>query len=170
MKKLLAIALMLLAKLTISAQEGKWTSGIVEKDELRGLLGGVYFRYEVAGDGAFEVYDWNDWVFRITTEKGVFNVLHYNYGGDRYMSVTIGLYSFDNKLQVRVDTELGADASFRAGWIVRQGLYYPSIRKKLRKMISALKLGTGYVRVLCERKNTSAALDLKIKPYTEQKE
>lgn len=63
MKKLLAIALMLLAKLTISAQEGKWTSGIVEKDELRGLPGGVYFRYEVAGDGAFEVYDWNDWVY-----------------------------------------------------------------------------------------------------------
>lgn len=164
MKKLLTIALLLLAGLTASAQNGKWTAGVGEKDELRGQPGGRYFRYEVEGDGSFEIYDWNDWVFKITTAKGAFDVLHYRNGGERYMRVTIALYSLDNNLQVRVDTELEADASFRAGWINRQGLYYPSVKKKLRKMIGALKSGTGYVRVLCERNNTPA-LDLKVMPY-----
>ena len=60
MKKLFAIAFLLFAVLTASAQ-GTWSTGMNEADELKGLLGGPYYRYDVEGMGSFILWDWEDW-------------------------------------------------------------------------------------------------------------
>ena len=62
MKKLFAIAFLLFAVLTASAQ-GTWSTGMNEADELKGLLGGPYYRYDVEGMGSFILWDWEDWKF-----------------------------------------------------------------------------------------------------------
>ena len=169
MKKLFTIAMLLLAGLIANAQEGKWTTGINDADELKGQTGGPYYLYEVKGIGSFVVWDWDDWVFKINSDNGYYDVWYYQSNGFRYMRVTIGLYTMDNKLVESRDVELAADVSQRSGWINRNGMYYPATRKKLRKMIRALKSGEGYVRVVCSRKG-APEFDLKIMPYTEPSE
>lgn len=169
MKKLITIALMLLAGLTASAQDGEWFTGVNEVDELKGQTGGPYYLYEKEGMGSFVVWDWDDWVFKINTNQGVFDVWYYRNNGFRYMKITIGLYDLEDKLVESREVELAADASGRSGWINRNGMYYPSTRKHLKKMIKALKSGEGSVRIICQRKGASG-FDLKIPPYKEPKE
>ena len=72
MKKLLTIAMLLLAGLSAGAQ-GIWTTVETPADELKGEKGGTHYKYSVEGLGEIEIYDWNDWLFKVTTYDGGFN-------------------------------------------------------------------------------------------------
>lgn len=77
----------------------------------------------------------------------------------------MGLYTLDDKLTDKLDVlELAADHTHKEAWINKKGIYFPSTRKKIKKMLRALKSGEGYVRVVCARKDAND-LDLKIMPY-----
>lgn len=167
MMKLLTIALMLFVELTVIAQ-GTWSTGMREGDELKGDKGGPYYRYEIEGEGGLVLWDWNDWEFKIFTTKGGFDVWYYQNSGFRYIRITMGLYTLDGKLTEKIDVlELAADHTHNEAWINKKGIYFPSTRKKIKKMLRALKSGEGYVRVVCARKD-AADFDLKITPYIYQ--
>lgn len=165
-KKNFVIALLLLSGLTTSAQ-GIWSTGELEADELKGQAAEAYYSYEVAGEGSFVFWDWDDFLFKINTDKGVFDVWYYEQTGDRYIRILLGLYDLNGKLVEKLNTELRADVSGRSAWILKQGMYSPTTRKKIKKMKHALKSGEGYVRVLCDRKS-APEFDLKVMPYIAQ--
>ena len=71
MKKLITIVL-LLAGMTVHAQ-GTWTTVDTPADELKGEKGGTHYKYIVEGLGEIEIYDWNDWLFKVTTYDGGFD-------------------------------------------------------------------------------------------------
>lgn len=71
MKKLFAIALMLIAELAASAQ-GVWSVEKVEADELKGVKGGDSYLYSVDGLGTIEITDWKKDRIVITTNEGEF--------------------------------------------------------------------------------------------------
>ena len=165
MKKLLTIALLMLTGLTVGAQEGTWSTGMNEADELKGLLGGPYYRYDVEGIGSFILWDWGDCKFRIITDKGKFDEQFSAYSRNWSISISMGLYSPDGKLTEKVECPIESDhsspntATINKNW---NGIWRN--RKKIKKMISALKSGEGYVRIVCKRKDISD-FDLKITKY-----
>lgn len=162
MKKLLAIALLLFADLTASAQ-GTWSTGMNEPDELKGLLGGPYYRYDVEGMGTFVLWDWEDWKFRIITDKGKFHVEVGN--GNYYVSMSMGLYSPEGQLIEKLESPIELDRTdYSTATINKNWMYYPSTRKKIKKMIRALKSGEGRVRIVCKRNNMQD-FDLTITKY-----
>ena len=162
MKKLLAIALLLFAGLTASAQ-GTWSTGMNEADELKGFLGGPYYRYDVEGMGAFVLWDWEDWKFRILTDKGTFYVQSGSVG--KYVSYTMGLYTLDGQLTDKLENWIEADnTSYNTATINTNWWYTHSPKKKIKKMLQALKSGEGYVRIICKRNNMQD-FDLKITKY-----
>ena len=166
MKKVL-LFLMVVVAMTANAQ-GTWTSGTREGDELKGDNGGPYYRYEIENNGGLVLWDWNDWAFKIFTTKGEFDVWYYQNSGFRYIRITMGLYTLDGKLTEKLDVlELAADHTHKEEKIKKKGLYYPSTRKIIKKILRALKSGEGYVRVVCARKGAED-FDIKITPYNLQ--
>ena len=164
MKKVLFLFLILLAAITAKAQ-GIWSTSTRTGDELKGDKGGPYYRYEVENEGGIVLWDWNDWEFKVFTTTGEFDVWYYQNSGFRYIRITMGLYTLDGKLSEKIDgLELAADQTHKEAWINKKGLYYPSTRRKIRKMLKALKSGEGYVRIICARKGVED-IDLKIPPY-----
>lgn len=164
MRKLLTIALLLVG-MTASAQKtGEWLTGMNEADELKGQKAGPYYLYEEKSMGSFCVWDWDDWVFRINSNNGPFDVWYYERSGFRFMKATIGLYDMNGNLIKGRETELAASVDGCSGWINKNGMYMPATRKFLRKAIGALKSGEGYVRVVCARKGVPE-FDLKVMPY-----
>lgn len=162
MKKLLAITLLLFAGLTASAQ-GTWSTGMNEADELKGLLGGPYYRYDVEGIGSFILWDWEDWKFRIITDKGTFYSQSGNAG--QYVSISMGLYTPEGQLTEKFENSIEVDITSRnTATINKNWMYFPSHRKKIKKMIRALKSGEGYVRIVCKRNNMQD-FDLTITKY-----
>ena len=173
MKRLFTIALMAVMVLTAGAQEkGVWSTGMNEADELTGTVGGPWYRYDVDGMGSFVLWDWSDWKFSVLTEKGSFDVW-YNMstnGTVHYVKVKMGLYNNDNKLVEKFENTIEADYnSMKRAWINPSWLYTPGHRKKIKKMIRAIHDGTGYVRIVIERKNMPD-FDLKITPYVIEEE
>lgn len=163
MKKLLVFTLMMLSGMTVKAQ-GVWSTGMNEADELKGLLGGPYYRYDVEGIGSFILWDWEDWKFRIITDKGKFEE-HISSSGNWYVSISMGLYSPDGKLTEKFENSIESDhSSPNTATINKNWMYFPNHRKKIKKMIRALKSGEGYVRIVCKRKDMSD-FDLKITKY-----
>ena len=162
MKKLLAIALLLFAGLTVSAQ-GTWSTGMNEADEQKGLLGGPYYRYDVEGMGTFILWDWEDWKFRIITDKGKFYVQTGSVG--KYVSYSMGLYTLDGQLTEKVESLIEADISnYNTATINTDWWYLHSPKKKIKRMVQALKSGEGYVRIVCKRRDMQD-FDLKITKY-----
>lgn len=163
MKKLMTIALLLLAGLTASAQ-GKWSTGMNKGDELKGTKDTPYYLYEVEGMGSFCLWDWKDWSFKITTDKGVFDVWN-NDRGKYWVDITMGLYSLDGKLLDKFSREIEANhVNLKSAWMNTDWLYMRSPRGKIKKMFKAVKNGTGYIRIICKRRN-SPDFDLKVMPY-----
>ncbi len=163
MKKLFTIALMLIAGMTASAQ-GTWSTGMNEVDELKGLLGGPYYRYDLEGMGSFVLWDWEDWKFRIVTDKGKFKEQLAS-SGNYYVSLFIGLYSLDGKLTEKFDLIIEPDhSSPYIATINKNWMYFPKHRRKIKKMIRTLKSGDGYVRIVCGRRDMQD-FDLTITKY-----
>lgn len=161
MKKFVTFLLLLMG-LTANAQ-GTWSTGMNEADELKGLLGGPYYRYDVEGMGSFVLWDWDDWKFRIITDKGAFYVQSGSVG--RYVSYSMGLYTLDGQLTdklenwIEIDNTKNNTATINTNW-----WYTHSPKKKIKKMLQALKTGEGYVRIVCKRYNMQD-FDLKVTKY-----
>lgn len=168
MKKLFTIALFLLAGLTASAQ-GTWTALETQADELKGEKGGTHYKYSVEGLGEVEIYDWNDWLFKVTTYNGGFD---YNeiktrqvYNADlsirteplskpRYKcNVLIGLYNNDalkDKLELAMEVDQHQkcqNLTVNKSWFA-----YPQTGKKVKKLFKAMQEGKGYLRIVAKRK------------------
>lgn len=162
MKKLLAVVIFLFEGLTIIAQ-GTWSTGMNEADELKGFLGGPYYRYDVEGMGSFILWDWEDWKFRIITDKGTFDVQSGSIG--KYVSYSMGLYTLDGQLTDKFENWIEADnTSYNTATVNTKWWYAHSPKKKIKKMLQALKSGEGYVRIVCKRYNEQD-FDLKITKY-----
>jgi len=162
MKKLLILLHLVVAGLVASAQ-GTWSTGMNEADELKGLLGGPYYRYDVEGMGSFILWDWEDWKFRIITDKGTFYSLSGNAG--QYVSISMGLYTPEGQLKEKFENSIEVDITSRnTATINKNWMYFPGHRKKIKKMIRALKSGEGYVRIVCKRNNMQD-FDLKVTKY-----
>lgn len=158
------MALLLLLTLTAGAQEGTWSTGMNDADELKGLIGGPYYRYDLEGVGSFILWDWEDWKFRITTDKGEFNY-KITGGGSYSTMIKMGLYTPDGKLSVKFEDAIEVDnSSHNQATINKEWMYLPNDRKKIKKIIRALKSGDGYLRVICKRLNMPD-FDLKITKY-----
>ena len=164
MKKLFAITLLLLTGLTASAQ-GTWSTGMNEADELKGEKGGPYYCYDLEGMGSFVLWDWEDWSFKILTEKGTFDVWYDKAKIRHYILFTMGLYTEEGKLVEKFDDALEADhIEMKSAWMNKKWTHYIYDRKKIKKMFRALKSGNGYVRIVCKRRG-QPDFDLKITPY-----
>lgn len=169
MKKLLAIALMTMLTMSTSAQ-GTWSTIETPADELKGEKGGTHYKYSVEGVGEIELYDWNDWLFKITTYDGGFD---YNeiktrqvYNADlsirteplptpRYKcNVLIGLYDTNDALKEKLELAMEVDQHQKCQNLTvnKKWFAYPQTGRKVKKLFKAMREGKGYLRIVAKRK------------------
>lgn len=161
MKKLLTILHLLFVGIATNAQ-GVWITGVTEADELKGIPERAYYQYDVEGLGSFILFDWEDWTFHIFTDKGSFDIQSANSGS---LPIIMGLYDPDGNLIERLETTIAANyAKPTVAWVNKDWWYMHSPKKKIKKMLQALKAGEGYVRILCKRKGMQD-FDLQITKY-----
>lgn len=173
MKKHIVMAMMALATLTAGAQ-GVWTTGMTEGDELKGTVSEPFYRYDVAGMGTFVSWTWEDANFRLISEypfEAWERTVVYANGnqvrtGECFVNVTAGLYSKDGKLEKKYDLEMYVEDNSSNKQIKTYG-YMVLGRGKLRKIISKIRSGEGYVRFVAGRAGMSD-FDLIVTPYTGQ--
>ena len=137
-------------------------------DELTGSLAGPWYRYDLDGVGSLILWDWTDWNFKVLAEKGLFDVWRNKgrYATVYYVSVKMGLYDNNGNLIEKFENTMEADYNtFKSAWINKEWMYTPGQRKKIKKMIRALKDGTGFVRIVIPRK-AMPDFDLKVMPYS----
>ena len=124
MRKLFSITIFVLAFITASAQ-GTWTTIETPADDLKGEKGGTHYKYSVEGLGEIEIYDWNDWLFRVTTYDGGFDFDEIKtkqvYNSDlsvrtvplstpKYKcDVLMGLYDNNDALKEKLELEMEVD-------------------------------------------------------------
>lgn len=185
MKKLLAIALMTMLSMSTSAQ-GTWSTIETPADELKGEKGGTHYKYSVEGVGEIEIYDWNDWLFKITTYDGGFD---YNeiktrqvYNADlsirteplstpRYKcNVLLGLYDTNDALKEKLELAMEVDQHQKCQNLTvnKKWFAYPQTGRKVKKLFKAIREGKGYLRIVAKRKEMPD-IDLKIMPYSQKK-
>lgn len=172
MKKLFAIALMLIAELAASAQ-GVWSVEKVEADELKGVKGGDSYLYSVDGLGTIKITDWKKDRIVITTNEGefeyskneVFNPVTRLNKVVYVSKVLIGLYDSEGALLEKINGESYFDDEYTAKSLLVVGRTFTQTRQ-LKKMLKAVQTGSGYLRVVCKRKNMSD-FDIKTTPYNQ---
>lgn len=163
MRKLIAISLLLLVGLGVSAQ-GVWITGVTEADDLKGIPERTYYQYDVEGIGSFILFDWDDWTFHVFTDKGTFDVRPDNSGS---LPIVMGLYTPDGQLIEKLETTIAANYTTRtSAWVNKEWWYLHNPKKKIKRMLQALKTGEGYVRIVCKRKGViNQDFDLTITKY-----
>lgn len=169
MKKLITIALLLASVLTTSAQ-GKWATVKVEADELKGVKGGETYRFTVDSVGYVEITDWKKDRLTIATNESEFcyskrevvnPVTHVN-KTVHVADVLLGLYNNDGALLEKIDGESYFDEDNPKSLLVVGRTFTQS--SKMKRMLKAVKAGTGYMRIVIKRVNTSD-FDMKVTPY-----
>lgn len=167
MKKLFTIALLLLTGLTVSAQ-GKWSTGKIEADELMGQKAGEYYCFANDSIGSVTISDWNGWSFRLHSADGMFDswIIHGSARTIICAKFVIGRYDANGNLVEKYQDDMAADHNdgSRTMWIDTSWPYTPGKRKKLKRMIAAMRDGEGYVRIVVKRRN-KPDFDLKVTPY-----
>ena len=160
MKRLMTIALVLLAGLTACAQ-GKWSVMHREADELKGQKAQDVYLYDVAGVGTLVVWDWKSPNFRLISEKGMFRKMVS--GGSTYVPVTVGFYDENGKLEKSFTINLAEELNHSGRYITTFD-YYMLGRKDIKKTLARLRSGKGCVRFLAMLYNQSD-FDLKVTPF-----
>ena len=184
MNKLLTIMMLLLAGLTAGAQ-GTWSTTTIVADELKGEKGGTHYKYSVEGLGEVEIYDWNDWLFKVTTYDGGFDfdeirtkqVLNANFttrteplSTPKYQcNVLMGFYDKNNYLKDKLELEMEVDQHQKCQnlTINKSWYFYPQTGRKVKKLFKAMREGKGYLRIVAKRKGMPD-FDIKITPYSQQ--
>lgn len=162
MKKLLAIALLLLTGLTAFAQ-GEWETVSREADPLKGVTAKTVCVFTDENVGTLYVWDWDKAIFRLITGEGMFRSVMMM--GSKIIPVRVGLYDDDGNLEEMFDFTM-YPVDNRMGNEISTADSYLKGRKKLRSAMSRLRTGRGYVRFLVQRQNMSD-FDLKVLPYSQ---
>ena len=162
MKRLMTIALLLLAGLTVSAQ-GKWSATNYAADELKGQRAYTAYQYSDPNMGSYVSWGWDDPDFRLVTSSGIFTKsLCYAWYGQFYaFKVLVGIYNGKGELQEKFFLFMESEASS-----LQDKIHLSSIkpeRKKAKKIIKALTKDKGLVRFVCARYD-QADFDLYV-PY-----
>lgn len=183
MKKLFAIAILMLVSMATSAQ-GVWTTIETPADELKGEKGGTHYKYSVEGTGEIEIYAWNDWLFKITTNEGGFDyneiTMRKVYNSDlsvrteplstpRYKCIVlIGLYDSNDNLKEKLELAMEVDQHQKCQNLTvnKSWFPYPQTGRKVKKLFKAIREGKGYLRIVAKRKEMPD-FDIKITPYQE---
>ena len=183
MRKLFSITIFVLAFMTASAQ-GTWTTIETPADELKGEKGGTHYKYSVEGLGEIEIYDWNDWLFRVTTYDGGFDFDEIKtkqvYNSDlsvrtvplstpKYKcDVLMGLYDNNDALKEKLELEMEVDQNQKCQnlTINKNWYFYPQTGRKVKKLFKAMREGKGYLRIVAKRKEMPD-FDIKITQYQE---
>lgn len=163
MKRMMTIALVLLAGLTASAQ-GKWTYSNYQADELKGQEAYTAYQYEVPGVGSYVSWGWKDPDFRLITARGIFeeSVCYEWYGSFRACRVLVGIYNAKGELQEKFYVQMYKESSGLGDKIHLSAM---KKQQKLGKKISkALSEGDGFVRFICSRFSQSD-FDLAVPHY-----
>jgi len=160
MKRLMTIALVLLAGLTACAQ-GKWSVSHREADELKGQKAQDVYIYEAAGIGSLVVWDWKSPNFRLISEKGMFRKMVS--GGNTFVPVKVGFYDESGKLEKSFTINLLEELNHSGRYIATADFYMLG-RKDIKKTLARLKSGKGYVRMLAMLYN-QPDFDLKVTPF-----
>ncbi len=184
MKELLIFVFLLFGQ-TLNAQ-GKWSVVETVADELKGIKGGYHYKYSAEGMGEIEIYDLNDWQFRLGTYDGGFDfneiksgqVYNYTMGGGlgtqtvtyakpRFSNIILmGRYDKNNKLKDKLELSMEVDHNQKCQnlSVNKTWFGYPQTGRKVKKMIKAMYYGDGYVRIVAKRTGMPD-FDLKITPY-----
>lgn len=163
MKKLLTIALVLLAGLTAGAQ-GKWTYTNYAADALKGQKAYTAYQYQVPGKGSYVSWGWDNPDFRLITERGIFeeSVCYEWYGSFRAYRVLVGIYDGSGELKEKFYVQMYKESSGPGDKIHLSAM---KKQQKLGKKISkALSEGDGFVRFICARYSQSD-FDLAVPHY-----
>ena len=160
MKRLMTIALVLSAVLTACAQ-GRWTVSHREADELKGQTAKDVYIYDVAGVGTLVVWDWKSPNFRLISEKGMFRKMVS--GGNTFIPVKVGFYDENGIFEKSVTINLAEELNHSGRYITTFD-YYMLGRKDIKKTLSRLRSGKGYVRFLAMLYN-QPDFDLKVTPF-----
>ena len=174
MKKIVTITIALMMAIAMSAQgEGKWLKQESEADELKGSTGGSYYTYTVPGVGGFMFYGFDTYQFYFLSDGVQFNIeTGYNQFSGSYagVSVLVGIYDGDGHLTEKFSMWLDRVDNM-GNYAVKTrnagGMSNPVGQKsKVKKILKALRSGSGYVRIVAERFQRTD-FDIKIPPYTE---
>ena len=183
MRKLFSITIFVLAFITASAQ-GTWTTIETPADDLKGEKGGTHYKYSVEGLGEIEIYDWNNWLFRVTTYDGGFDFDEIKtkqvYNSDlsvrtvplstpKYKcDVLMGLYDNNDALKEKLELEMEVDQNQKCQnlTINKNWYFYPQTGRKVKKLFKAMREGKGYLRIVAKRKEMPD-FDIKITQYQE---
>lgn len=159
MKKLITFALLLLC-MTAGAQ-GKWIVSHREADPMKGQEAKDVYIFGVEGIGGVVVWDWDKADFRLITEKGMFRKWLSN--GAPFVPVKAGFYDENGNMTEMVTVSLLPEDNSMGKYIATADRYILG-RKDIRKIMSRMKSGKGYVRFVVERYNDTD-FDIKVTPY-----
>ena len=123
MKRLMTIALVLLAGLTAGAQ-GRWTYSNYQADELKGQQAYTAYQYEVPGVGSYVSWGWKDPDFRLITARGIFEeTVCYEWYGSFRLGAFEGI-----TIEMAGDKEFSARPTQDAAVQHGNGVWAPAIR------------------------------------------
>jgi hypothetical protein len=166
MKKLLTIVLITVLTMTASAQ-GTWTVSHRQADELKGQTAQDVYIYEAPGIGSVVVWDWNKPDFRLITDQGFFREKSMQGVNGLCVPIYVGFYDKNGNLKTRFQIIMFEEDNHGSRWIATGGFYVGG-RGNIRKTLSRMKSGEGYVRIVAELYNRSD-FDIKITPYSQHK-
>lgn len=164
MKKLLTIALITVFSIIASAQ-GIWEVSHRQADPMKGQDARDVYIYTANGIGSVVVWDWNKADFRLITEKGMFRT--WVSSGSTFVPVKVGFYDDNGNLEKMFTISLMPEDNHMKKYIATADFYYLG-RKNIKKIISRMKSGKGYVRMVAQLYN-DPDFDIKIIPYNQQK-
>ena len=161
MKRLLTIALVLLAGLTAGAQ-GKWTTYELQADELTGEPGGKYMKFVNDSIGSVTIREGEDLWMEVETCKGCFYGTYQGTTG--YVKALIGIYDGSGKLVEKYDGNIHGveNMNFSVAFVDKDWIY----RQKgvLKKAVAGMKSGVGSVRFVIRRVDLPD-FDLIVQPF-----
>ena len=163
MKNLLTIVLLLLASLTAEAQ-GRWEVVHNEADPMKGEVERDVYIYSADNIGSVVVWDWSKADFRLITNKGLFNI--WVSSGSAFAPVKVGFYNDSGELEKMFSITLVPEDNSMKKRLVTSDFYFGG-RGDIKKIISRMKSGKGYVRIIASRYNESD-FDIKITPFDKQ--
>lgn len=165
MKKILTIVLMAVFTITANAQ-GNWRVSHRQADELKGQTAQDVYMYEAPGIGSVVVWDWTKPDFRLITDNGFFHQKNIQ-GVGLCVPINVGFYDKNDNLKTKFQLIMFVEDNQGMKWIATGGWYLAG-RGNIRKALSRMKSGDGYVRIVAELYNRPD-FDIKISPFDKQK-
>lgn len=159
MKRLLTIALMLLAGLTASAQ-GEWAVSHRDADPMKNQDERDVYIY-ASGGCRLVIWDWDKADFRLISDNARFRYTYTR--GMKIVPVKVGLFDENEKMENMQTIELIVEDNSNGKWVTTAQRYIEG-RKHIREVMKRLRSGKGYVRFLGELFG-GKDFDMKVIPF-----